>query len=78
MNKTTTCLWCKEPLRLEPERGWVHADSGMAYVMSCPNCKWTGAQPARQLDISTDVCPNCGAQGQLHDDHVATPASNNH
>jgi len=27
----TTCQWCKEPLRYEPGRGWVHLD-GNVYV----------------------------------------------
>ena len=27
----TKCVWCGEPLRLDPQRGWVHADDGQVY-----------------------------------------------
>lgn len=26
------CLWCRHPMRFEPTRGWVHADTGQLYV----------------------------------------------
>ena len=25
------CIWCGQPLRLDLERGWVHADDGQVY-----------------------------------------------
>ena len=27
----TKCVWCGEPLRLDLERGWVHADDERVY-----------------------------------------------
>ena len=27
----TKCVWCGEPLLLDPERGWVHAADGQVY-----------------------------------------------
>ena len=61
------CLHCKEPLRFEPDRGWVHAEGG-AYAMRCDSCGWTGA-PAP----SPGSCPNCGDRHQLRDDHCVLP-----
>src|SRR4051812_44399991 len=37
-------------------------------------CGWVGIQPADVLTIKTDVCPGCGAVGELADHHVASPS----
>jgi DNA-directed RNA polymerase subunit RPC12/RpoP len=58
------CIWCGEPLRFVPGRGWVHEEGG-SYVMRCRQCGWKGApypSPAQ--------CPRCGSEG-LRDDHCA-------
>lgn len=36
-------------------------------------CGWKGAAPTDQLTIKTDICPQCGAVGQLADEHFAQP-----
>lgn len=37
-------------------------------------CGWVGLQPADMLTWATDICPKCGAQGELADHHVASPS----
>lgn len=36
-------------------------------------CGWKGAAPADEITYATDICPNCGAQGELGDNHIASP-----
>lgn len=36
-------------------------------------CGWKGPAPASQITIKEDVCPGCGAVGELADAHVASP-----
>ncbi len=58
------CQWCKQPLRFDRSRGWVHPGGGV-YLMRCEACGWTGApypSPTR--------CPRCGSTS-VRDDHVA-------
>ncbi len=65
MPAAVVCYRCGEPLAFTA-RGWVHWDGG-AYVMRCPDCRWSGApypSPAR--------CPRCGSP-EVRDDHCAQP-----
>jgi hypothetical protein len=38
-------------------------------------CGWIGVQPADQITYQTDICPKCGAQGELADHHIASPSN---
>lgn len=62
------CHWCREPLRWEPSRGWVHQEGGTC-KMKCPDCGWEGApypSPAQ--------CPHCGSKN-VRDDHCVLPVN---
>lgn len=59
------CVWCGQPLRFDPKRGWVHPEGG-GYVVSCEKCGWRGAPYP-----SPAACPRCG--GEVKDDHCALP-----
>lgn len=37
-------------------------------------CGWIGIQPVDVITWHTDICPNCGVQGELADHHVASPS----
>lgn len=37
-------------------------------------CGWIGVQPVDTITWDTDICPKCGAQGELADNHVASPS----
>jgi len=36
-------------------------------------CGWKGAAPADEITIKNDICPGCGAVGELGDNHIASP-----
>lgn len=71
---TRPCVYCDLPLHFVSGKGWVHPQ-GKTVVMACPDCGWVGEQPAERITFQTDVCPRCGVQGKLGDDHVAMPAA---
>ena len=66
------CAHCPRQIHFELGKDWVHP-GGMTYVMEHPACGWIGEQPAGEITIETDVCPGCGAVGELQDNHVAMP-----
>ena len=69
----TRCLWCGEPLRFIPGKGWVHQD-GKLYKevrrQHCPYCK-----SRKIIDKGkTGLCLNCNSTFDLYyDDHCAMP-----
>lgn len=65
--RAQTCRHCRGPIRFERGRGYVHANGGGSYEMSCPGCGWVGTpypSPTR--------CPSCGST-EVRDDHIAEP-----
>jgi hypothetical protein len=76
------CYWCRLPLHYEGGE-WRHP-GGQRYVMECPECNWMGEAPTKVIMIdtkvigapqkpTTDICPGCGVQGKLRNNHWAMP-----
>lgn len=57
------CVWCREPLRFEIGKGWIH-QNGSLYTMRCRDCGYVG--------ISSVLCPRCNSKNYV-DDHCALP-----
>jgi hypothetical protein len=70
------CLYCGETAYYA--NGFVH-EHGYTFTMECgAGCGWKGGQPAMPLTYATDICPKCGVQGKLRDNHCINPCSKEH
>ena len=62
------CMYCGQMLVFDPERGWIHKESGGGlYMQKCRDCGWKGAPYP-----SVIRCPACGST-EVYDDHIAFP-----
>jgi DnaJ-class molecular chaperone len=63
------CQRCREPLRFEAGRGWLHPNGQLVITKSalCSKCQGSSYQ-------GEDDCPRCGGTGFVQvDDHCAQP-----
>lgn len=66
----TSCAYCSRMIAFVPAHGWVHFDGvhvGGAYWQRCRACGWEGSR------TGLSVCPACGSDRDLIDDHCVAP-----
>jgi len=61
----TKCIWCREPLRPHPGRGWVHVDNEQVYKED-GHCALPD-RPGMPLGVENYTAGRQGGQaGQVH------------
>jgi uncharacterized paraquat-inducible protein A len=60
-------------VKFSREKGWIHEEKGMAFIMFCSSCEWMGEQPNQVMNYQNNICPRCKTHESLSDHHIATP-----
>jgi hypothetical protein len=64
--------YCMEHQKLNKKR--LASYNSITRIKRSQGCGWRGIQPADKIIWDTDICPGCGAQGELADHHIASPS----